>query len=159
MPIDCYFDDDGCYVCPAEPAQPAIPYSRTVDPLLGWNAGADSVTTLAGDVHVTWSVDDLPAGIALGLKSTRLLPAELALLDHGLFVFPVAGEAFVQVIENGRQIGTPQAYVLTTTLEVRRVGSVMTYWNNGVLLASTKAHTAGALIVNACLYSAGDSVP
>lgn len=156
---NCYFDANGCYVCPELAAVTATPATTTTDPQLGWNAGANSVTQLAGDVHVVEAFDVAPVGIVFGLKADRPLPTEIALIAHGLYVHSVAGHAFVAVYEAGRQIGDAVSYVLGTPLEIRRVGTSVTYWNNGAPLAQSPARVLGAVIVNACLYAAGDTAP
>jgi len=156
---DCYFDANGCYVCPELAAVTAAPATTTTDPQLGWNAGGNTVKELSGDVHVVEAFDVAPVGIVFGLRATRQLPAEVALIAHGLYVHSVAGNAFVAVYEAGRQRGDAVSYVLGTSLEIRRVGATVTYWNDGVPLARSPARVLGPVIVNACFYAAGDTAP
>lgn len=156
---DCYFDANGCYVCPELPAVPGVAPSVVVDPQLGWNAGANSVAMLAGDVHVVWQFDVAPVGVVVGLKASRTLPAEPALMPHGLYVHSAGANSFVTVQEQGQALGEAVPYTLGTPLEIRRVGGVVTYWANGVLLRQSPARTLAPVCVNTCLYSAGDTVP
>jgi hypothetical protein len=154
-----YFDTNGCYVTPELPEVPARAASTTTDAQLGWNAGANSKTLLPGDVHVIFSFAAPPAGAIIGFKTGRQLPAEPALILHGLYVSSVADNVFVAVFESGRQIGSPVAYTLGNPLEIRRTGKSITYWNNGTLLRTSEAKTAAPVLVNSCLYAAGDTVP
>jgi hypothetical protein len=156
---DCYFDANGCYVCPELAAVTAAPAITTTDPQLGWNAGGNTVAQRSGDLHVVEAFAVAPVGIVFGLKTARQLPTEIALIAHGLYVHSVAGNAFVAVYELGRQKGGTVAYVLGTSLEIRRVGSTVTYWNDGVLLAQSPARVLGPVVVNACFYAAGDTAP
>jgi hypothetical protein len=155
----CYFDANGCYVCPELPAIIASPATVTTDAQLGWNAGADTIATLSGDVHVVDSFATAPMGVVFGLKASRRLPTEIALIAHGLYVRSVAGNCFVSVYELGQMIGTTQSYTLGNPLEILREGSKVTYWNNGVLMLTSVAKVLGPVFVNACLYAAGDTLP
>jgi hypothetical protein len=156
---ECYFDAAGCYVCPEVPTIPAKPATTVTDAQLGWNAGADSKLVLAGNAHVIWQFDTPPAGVIVGFKANRQLPAEIALVLHGLYVTSAGNSSFVTIFELGKQIGPTHTYIMSTPLEIRRAGLNITYWNNGVLIGNAEAKTMAPLFVNTCLYAAGDTVP
>lgn len=156
--MDCYLDASGCLVCPEIAPTPAKAAHVVTDLRTGWNAGANSIAQLAGDVHVVLAYDQAPAGIMVGFKPSRKLNTEPALIDHAFYVYTKAGQPYVEVRERGVKIGAAQPYVLATTLEIRRVGGQITYWLDGVLLATTKAKSRAALVVNACLYASGDTI-
>lgn len=159
MSMNCYFDSHGCYVCPQLPASPGAPATSTSDPRIGWNAGANSVTQLSGDVYVSDAFDAAPTGIVLGFKADRVVNTDPTRILHGLYFYTVANAVFVEVRELGQRIGQPMRYTLGTPWTIRRQAGGVTYWLGGVLLAATLAQTLAPLLVNACLYSVGDTVP
>lgn len=156
---DCYFDSNDCYVCPELPGSPGTPTKVEVDPNLGWNAGAVSIATLSGDVYVSDAFDAAPSGIVIGFKADRVVNTDPTRILHGLYFYTVANVAFVEVRELGQRVGQPMRYTLGTPWMIRREADRVTYWMGSVLFAATAAKTLLPLLVNACLYSAGDSVP
>lgn len=153
---DCYFDGDGCLVCPDIPATPA---KVTRDANVGWNAGANSIVMLEGDVHVVESLDAVPAGIVIGLKGTREFVTAPSAIEHGFYLYTAVARAYIEIRERGQRVGTARPYTLGTAFEIRRVGGEISYWLAGVLLAQTPARVLGPVLVNACLYAAGDTLP
>lgn len=158
-PYDCYTDSNGCTVCPEIPASPAVPPRVISDARTGWNAGANTIDELTGDVHAVWSFDTAPAGVFIGLKSSRKQPTEPSLIPHALYVYASGGHAFVEIREAGKKKGTAVMYTLGDALEIRRVGATITYYVNDVLLGSSPSNLGSVVVANACLYTAGDSVP
>lgn len=156
---DCYFDSAACLVCPEIPPSPGTPPRIVTDPNLGWNAGANSITVLGGDVYVQDSLDVAPSGMIIGFKTTRANNTDPTQILHGLYFYPVGDAVFADIRERGRLVGAPQHYTLGTPWTIRRVGEEISYWLGNVLLARTRALSLDALLVNACLYAAGDSVP
>ena len=157
--MDCYLDSSGCVVCPEIAPTAGRPAHVVTDLRTGWNAGANSIKQLAGDVHVVVSFDAAPAGIMLGFKTSRKLATEPTLLDHAFYLYSKDGRPYVEVRERGAKIGAAQAYTLGKALEIRRVGGQITYWIDGVLLMTRPARSRAALVVNTCLYAAGDTIP
>ena len=158
MSVDCYFDASGCLVCPEEAAVPAVPaYTRQVANI-GWNAGADSVDMLTGDVHTVFGVDTTIAGVVVGLKSTRLLPTVPNMTNYAFYFQQVGAATMVQVIERGAAKTDLRSYTSDDVFEVRRSNGVVTYWQNGDLIYTSATRSSGGLVVNACLYASGDSV-
>lgn len=155
----CTYDAAGCLVCPEIPAQPAQPAQVITDPLLGWNAGANSITVLDGDLRVADTLDALPTGIVIGLKASRAGPTAPELITHGLYLYAAAGKCFVEVRESGLRVGTPQALAIGDTFEIRREAGRVSYWLAGVHWMHSARRSTGPVLVNACLYSAGDSLP
>lgn len=156
---DCYGTPDGCIVCPQLPAVPYAPDSAVTDPRLGWNAGANSIAMVAGDLHVTDTVAVPPAGLVIGLKAVRNNQTDPADVLHGLFFYRNGGQPRVEVREQGARIGIAHNYAAGAAWEIRRVGAWITYLVAGVVLAKTPAKTLGPMLVNACLYAAQDGVP
>lgn len=157
--MDCYFDSSGCYVCPQLPATPGTAAKIVSTPNLGWNAGANSITQIGGNVSMTDALTEVPTGIVIGIKIDRMFNTEPTRILHGLYFYTVNNQSFVQVVEKGISIGDPKPYTIGTKFEIRRVGSRVTYWLGGALLALSKAASLAPVLVNACFYSAGDIVP
>lgn len=155
----CTYDAAGCLVCPEIPAATGHPARMEVDPLLGWNAGANSSDTLDGDLGMSASIDELPIGVMLGLKAGRAGETAPELIEHGLYIYAVGGQAFIEVRERGARQGEAAAYTLGTTFEVRRQAGAVSYWLDGVHLRDSSRPSHGPVLVNACLYSAGDTIP
>ena len=52
MPRNCTtHQPDGCVHCPAIPAVQAVPAHYDAQPVVGWNAGANSIAELAGNLR------------------------------------------------------------------------------------------------------------
>lgn len=152
-----YLDANGCVVwpyCPAVAYQPARIEQQAV---LGWNAGANSITELAGDLHTVFTMPAV-AGVVIGLRSGRGKQTTPDLIEHGLYFNALAGAHLVHVVERG--LGETSSVVrdLGDTFEIRRVAGRVTYWRNGVLLYASTARSTGAKVVNACMYASGDTV-
>lgn len=157
---DCIEDASRCFVCPEIDPVPALPTTRVTTPNLGWNAGANSVTVLDGDVHALFGVPESENGVMVGLRpgSDARPPVAPVFISHGLYFFNTRG-AFVIPIEVGAQQGTPVAYVASDIFEIRRVAGVVRYYQNDTLLRQSTLPSKGAVRVMTCLYAAGDNVP
>lgn len=157
--VDCYYDTAGCLVCPAIPASPARPARVQTDPNLGWNAGANSLAMLDGDVRVAFALDALPTGIYVGLKGARRGVTAPELIPHAFYLYSAAGRGFVEVRERGLMRDSPKTYTLGDLLEIRREAGRVSYWLASALLYQSDARSTGPVLVNTCLYSAGDTIP
>lgn len=157
---NCTLDDNLCLTCPEIDPVSALPATHVTTPNLGWNAGANSVTALAGDVHTVFGVPESENGVMVGLRraSDARPPVAPAFITHGLYFFNTRG-AYVIPIENGVQQGSPVAYAVDDIFEVRRVGGRVSYYQNTTLLRQSTLPSTGAVRVMTCLYAAGDNVP
>lgn len=156
---DCYYDNNGCYVCPEIPAEPAHAAQVVNSPNLGWNAGANTIQVRDGNLRAAWSIDAPPVGVMVGLKHGRDFPNAPELIEHGLYLYTLNGQVFVEVRERGVSRGVPAAYTLGSLLEIRREAGRVTYWRAGEQLYASSVRSTGPVLVNACLYSAGDAIP
>ncbi|MES2347024.1 MAG: hypothetical protein V4641_05570 [Pseudomonadota bacterium] len=157
---DCYYDESGCVVCPAQNAQPFIPDRTELRAILGWNAGANSITMLDGGLHAVFDMPLGEIGVIIGLKGSRMKPAVPSLIEHGWFFQKVGSVDLVQPIEQGVPIGAPiSGRTGTTVFEVRRVKGQITYRMDGTLVYTSSRPSVGAKVVNCCLYASGDSAP
>ena len=157
-PYAPYFDTSGCLVTPARPAiayQPARIEQRAVT---GWNAGANSIDQLDGDLHVVFAMPMGVAGVVLGLKGSRRKQTVPELIEHGFYFQSLGGTNLVQIIERGVAKSTNAARAANDTFEIRRVGGAVTYLKNNVRIYSSSQPSRGPLVVNTCLYASGDAV-
>jgi hypothetical protein len=152
-----YKDANGCIVWPACPAVAYVPAHIEQQLVLGWNAGANSITELAGDLHTVFTMPAV-AGVVIGLRSGRAKQTTPDLIEHGLYFATFAGVHMVHVVERGLGATSNLARAESDTFEIRRLAGRVTYWRNGALLYASNARSTGAKVVNACLYASGDSV-
>jgi hypothetical protein len=157
---DCYYDAAGCLVCPEQPAQSFVPSRIERRAVLGWNAGANSIDVLDGDLHVVF---DMPLGVVgtiMGLKGNRKQPTIPSLIEHGWYFQKVGGVDLVRPIERGVAIGSQITGRTSATLfEIRRVNGKVTYLMNGAVVRTSAAPSHGAKVVNCCLYASGAGAP
>lgn len=157
---DCVYSDENlCRTCPQIDEQPAIPPVVITSPNVGWNAGANSVAALDGNLHVAFNVSGSENGVILGFRDARdgRPPTTPTFVTHGWYFFSLHG-AWALPFERGAQIGSPIAYNATDLFEIRRVNSVVTYARNDVIAYTSTQPSSGLLRVMTCLYAAGDSV-
>lgn len=152
-----YQDADGCTVWPECPAQAYVPGQIVEQAVLGWNAGANSITELDGNLHTVFTMPAV-AGIVIGLRSGRARQTMPELIEHGLYFNSAAGVHLVHVVERGLGATGTIARALDDEFEIRRVDGTVTYWRNGKLLYRSMVRSTGVKVVNACLYASGDTV-
>lgn len=155
---DCYYDAAGCLVCPEQPEVAASPGYFTERPIVGWNAGANSVAQLDGDFHL---VTDIPAvvGVVMGLKTSRARQTQTSLIEHGYAFGGGATAPLYKVVERGADKTMFTARSLSALFEIRRVAGVVYYYVDSALVYTSTERSYGPKIVNVCLYSSGDEVP
>lgn len=148
-----------CTVCPYIPGVPAVPAHYVAADVLGWNAGANTIDELDGDVHVVTPMPAPTLGCLLGFKASRNGQTIPALIAHGLYFTTVSGVGFVTVMEYGAPKAPAAEYADGDVFEIRRVASRVTYWHGDTLLYASTQLSSGTVLVNACLYAAEDRVP
>lgn len=157
--LDCVLDPaTGCINCPEIPFVPATPPHVEFSTLAGWNAGANSLSILGGDVHTIYQITSATGGVVCGFKYTRERNTIPELINYGFYFQQVAGLLFASVVELGHT-KVPAAEVDNDAhFEIRRVGDQVLYLVDGMLLYRSQTPSVGALLVNACLYISGDSI-
>lgn len=149
-----------CAYYPPKPAIPAV--SSHYDPVgdRTWNAGANSVDELSGDVEVRL---DMPKvlGVCVGFVATRATPADPNRMLYGLrFGLSNTGAAVMHVSEHGQRRTSDVEYEPTDDFRIRRVGQVVSYLRNGeIIYASNRPSTEPVLMVGAALFGFGDAIP
>ena len=154
----CTTDVNGCITCSAVPSTPAVPATYTDSPVVGWNAGANSILVLDGDLYTTFGLPTRVTGIVLGFKSVRTFQSEPTLVQFGLYLSNIGGNQYVNVSEYGVQLTAPLLCAATDSFTIRRIAGVITYLRNSTILYTSLVPSAGPLLVNACLYSSGDEI-
>jgi hypothetical protein len=156
---DCYYDAQGCLICPEQDASPYVPAVIRQVPVLGWNAGANSITQLAGDLHCVFSMPLGTTAVVIGLKSTRQRQTLPDLIENGWYFQSLAGTDMAQVVERGQVKTALSERVLNDTFEIRRSGGNVSYLKNGNVVYRSAVPSDGTMVVNTCMYASGDAVP
>jgi hypothetical protein len=77
-----------------------------------------------------------------------------ASVEHGLYL----RRGFVSVLEAGATRTAPEPYLDTDVFSIERVGAVVRYLKNGVMLYASEVPSYGEKYLQAVLYSGGDAV-
>ncbi len=157
-PYDCTFNEDDCLDCPEVEAIAYKPGFISVQPIIGWNAGANSADELDGDLHVKFDMVLGTSGAVVGLKQGRANNIVPNLVTHGFYFISAGGHDLVQIIESGVTKTTGVARAHDDTFEVRRLSGNVFYLINDVIVYRSASHSSGAVVVNACMYASGDVI-
>jgi hypothetical protein len=158
MPRNCTVVAN-CIDCPAIPATPSQSAQVTVSNVLGWNAGANLVAQHDGAVRVIFSATPPTLGLILGFKSARNFVTSPSRVAFGFYLTSVSGLPFFSVIESGvKKTSNARWFDSDDVFRIQRTGGVVSYFFNDLRVYASETRSNGPLIVNACLYAAGDSV-
>lgn len=150
---------ENCVLVLAVEEVTAVPARIEVTPVFGWEAGANSVDMLDGDVRVASDMD-MVIGAIWGFTQDREGNPAKERITHGFYFSQSNNQPRYQVMESGRALTQPAAYAaLSDLFEVRRIGSAVTYLVNNVRVFSSRAPLVGELSVGSALYASGDGVP
>lgn len=140
-------------------AVPAVPDREIVDAHEGWNAGANSVDRLDGNVRTAFQVDIAAAG-AVGFAIERPDVGRFESLSHGFYfdTDPLDGLRRVACMEYGRLMSAPVPYAREDEFELRRVDGRVSFQINGQGIYHSPNLSVGPVIVGAALYRAQDRV-
>lgn len=148
----------GCVDCPYIPPVAEVPAHLDATPLVGWNAGANSIIWRDGDHRCVWTPGGAPLGIVCGFKQARALQTRPELVVYGWFVQSLAGQTRCSVIERGIEKTSHLEMAPGDQLEIRRKNGIVSYRQNGREIYVSSIASAGVNLVNACLYVSGDSI-
>lgn len=140
-----------CY--PTQPAIQGVPATTTYTSINGWNGGARSIVQLDGDGYSEFRVNDIPAGVVIGLSlgDTSTLPSEPT---HAIYVHGTV----LEVIENGVVVHTAGiAHDYDNLYRIQRNGLTITYSTVGWSYESL-TQASGARVLDAAIYASGDYV-
>lgn len=155
---DCYVDASGCTVCPERPASPGTPSQMIVSANAGWNAGANSIIALDGDVHMGDTLTTVPSDAYVGFKQARDGQTAPFRLQYAFRFYGAGSNALVEIWEGQQQRTATASFPLGGAFEIRRVQGVVSYYINGVEVYQSAQPSVGPVLVNACLYTAGDEL-
>ena len=149
-------------VCTSIPEQPAVAERSAYvkyESSTGWDAGANSVDQLDGDVELVFSQP--PAtGVVVGFAMDREDPTDRSRVTHGFFFHRnLAGSPVAQVIESGATKTDEFAHLSTTEWRVQRIGGAVRYLMDGNVIFRSAVPSAGVLSVGCSIYASGDEVP
>lgn len=156
--LDCYYDAQGCLVCPEVPAVVGSPAYYSNQAVVGWNAGANSITELDGDMHTVFTQPSGVTGVVIGFRSGRTRNTVPNLVEHGFYFQSVGEFDAYQVIEAGVVRVALAQRAADDEFEIRRVANEVSYYVNGTLVYASSVPSYGKKVVNACLYTSGDVV-
>ncbi len=124
----------------------------------GWNAGANSVDQLGGDVELVFT--QLPAtGVVIGFTQDRDNPGDRGRITHGFYFHRnLAGSPVAQVIESGVTKSDELPHTSSIEWRVQRAGGVVRYLADGEVVCQSLIPSDGELSVGCALYASTDAV-
>lgn len=158
-----------CPTCIEEPGVPpvtAAPGRVVYAPDFGWDAGANSITELSGDVILSFTAEQV-VGSLVGLRTARPFVNNFPSYYHAILLLSVGTNNVYSVMEQGTTITVPTVRTLSNTddegnpadaFDIIRTGVRVVYQINGVPFYFSTALTSAPLIVSACLYCPGDTI-
>lgn len=148
-----------CTTYPAVDAIPHVPARTETKIVNAWDAGANSVDELDGDVRTVFSFDSKVVGVAVGFVDHRDDVQDYARLAIGVLMSQSAsGVPQFRVMEYGRFRTEFIEYWLGEEIEIRRVqGEFSVWYEDWCVFRSTQFHDS-PLIVGSSLYSTGDTL-
>lgn len=156
--LPAYIDSSGCTVTPACPGAARVPAYVMRGPVLGWNAGANSIKQLDGGLRAAFTMPTDVAGVVIGLRSGRSAQTRPELIEHGFYMQSIGGVGSFTIMESGKRIGANRPYTAATVFTVRRADGRVTYLVDGLPIHTSAARSTGVKLLNTCLYASGDSV-
>ena len=145
-------------ICTECPEIAPVPPSVTEHPVLGWNAGANSIAELDGDLHVVF-YPGTSTGIVLGFKRDRAFQTEPQGVEWGFWIAMAGVTRLAYVTELGVRKTNAVAVSPDDKYEIARRNGVVSYYRNNRHVYTSRRASYGPLIVNCCMYATGDVVP
>ncbi len=146
----------GCAAIPAVPAVNSYDYHE------GWNAGANSIENIDGDVHTVFMVDIGVAGAVGFCPYPRVDVTSKENLTHAFYFDKgPGGDARYQIMERGRIVRGALPYDPSVDeFEITREGTDgrVTYSVNDTVVFTSSAGVFGPLVVGTALYRGGDAI-
>lgn len=149
----------GCITYPELPYIAPTPARLVYHNDFSWNAGANSVDQLDGDVVCAFSMGRV-VGVVVGFTQDREGVEDFARMSHAFsFSQSEAGEMQVRVMEAGKIRSAPMTYNDTTAFELRRINGAVSYCMDGAAVYVSRVVSSGTLSVGTSLYATGDEAP
>lgn len=148
------YSEEVCY--PEVPYIPAVPSRIDTRDLVGWNAGARSISALVAGQYAQFTVAGNTAGVLVGLADG----ADFHTYSHATHAVLVQGDT-VSVVESGTTKytwGSPAPVVGVYQIRTTPAGAVDYFVDGALLYRSAEPLPAGAHHLDATLYTTSDTV-
>lgn len=141
------------------PPIPGVPGYTAYDTVREWDAGANSIATEDGDLHVTFNVP-VSAGVKVGFfPDGDRNSADAEAMPNAFYVFSGTDGFQYAIVDNGRTVVPKNNQAnAQTNYEIRRVGGVVSYYVDDELVYTSSVHSSGPLRVGTTMYRTGDMV-
>ncbi len=138
---------------PPTPGTPGTASQLIADYKLGWNAGAVGVAVQGGNCILSLQVSPTSIGVVAGLNNGNE-GAGYTEIDYGIYF--THGRAVVY--ELGVPKSSPVTFVTGDVFRVQRLGVLVRYLKNDMVLYTSDVTSYGLLFADASLYSGGDKI-
>jgi hypothetical protein len=105
------------------------------------------------------TLSTVPSDAYVGFKQIRGSQTAPYRLQYAFRFYGFGNSALAEVWEGMAQRTSTISVPVGAAYEIRRVRGVVSYYLNGAKVYESTRPSFGALIVNACLYTARDSLP
>lgn len=151
-----------CKTYPEQRAEPEVlpsPMRVVYDNVFAWDAGANSIDELDGDVAVQLTMDRA-IGVVVGFTAGRDRDLnDLTRVSHGLYFHQSEGGRMQAcAMERGRRVTAARLYDRDDIWIVRRAGSVVEYVHNSVSFHRSQVHSTGPVLVGCAIFGSGDFI-
>ena len=149
-------DGTRCMQCQPTAGVPATRHEHSV---VGWNAGANSVRELDGNVRLYVPAPSRAVGISVGLKRGRqgVVVPEAILYGWRFSVTPT-GMGVAYVVESGVRKSGFLPFTPGEAFEIIRYKGKVRYYKERDLVHTSAVVSFGFVLTNACLYASGDTL-
>lgn len=121
-----------------------------------FDAGIASTTTIAGDGYVQCqTTSESLRGKVIGLSDADV-NVNYNSIDFGLYFSEGVGNPLY--MSEGGALTLLGSYAEGDVFQIMRTGTAITYWQNGVLLATSGTASAGALLIDTSFYNASATI-
>lgn len=120
---------------------------------LGWNSGARSVKTVAGDAIAHFSIPAGVLGVIIGLKPGAHTVGFTA-LPHAFYF----AKDIYRIYEAGALKFTGGLFATSDAFSIRRIAGVVSYIKNNVEVYTSATPSTGPAVLSCTLYGGGDTV-
>ena len=125
-----------------------------VNTLGGWNSGASSVRSLAGDGYAEFSTAENTTNKMAGLSNGD---SNQSYTDID-FAINLRASGVVFIYEGGVRIAKVGTYVAGDVFRIEVAGGVVTYWQNGTLLRTSAGTPSFPLGLDSALLTNGGTI-
>lgn len=146
---------------PGAAAIPGTPDQTLTDLRIGWNAGANSITRLDGNVRTVFTMNTQTTGAVIGLTSEpRPASGARENIQYAFYFYMTTGGARFGIRDRGRElhIGAGTYTHEVTVFEIRRYQGTVFYVIDDEVVYVSPTPSTGSLCVGSCFYTAGDYI-